>query len=235
MAAYWSYGGGIDSTAGVILTMEDERFSDLQEGLRVVFADTGAELDETLCYVRYFSGWLKRRYGLEIEIVNSRHGSLIDYCKRYQIVPSFRYRWCTNIFKLEPLKKWAKENGADMVLIGIDAGEPHRASVARLGTTPRRYPLIEANMDRADCLEYIARFGIELPMKGGCWICPYAPKQRWIDMLTRNPKQFEEACRLEETALNFSKGHYLRHKPLREWIQQAELYEGEPCSVCELL
>ncbi len=235
MAAYWSYGGGVNSTAGIILTLTDDRFAELRDGLRIVFADTGAEMPETLCYMRYFDKWLHERYGLRIEMVSA--GSLIDYCNKYQIVPSWKHRWCTDRFKLTPLRKWEQANDITLCLVGIDAGEQHRANriKAHKQVTMKRFPLIEADVDREGCEAIIRNAGLEMPEKSGCWICPYAPKRRWQDLRTHRPDLFEQACLMEESARNFAAGHYLKAKPLREWITQPGLDFGEPCNVCEVL
>ncbi len=237
MSAYWSYGGGVNSTAGIILTLTDDRFADLRGGLRVVFCDTGAEMPETLCYVQYFGAWLKREHGIEMEYLRPAAGDLITYCHRYQIIPSRLRRWCTREFKVGLLEPWAASLGADTALIGFDAGEMDRADKRTPYDNPRftkRYPLIEADIDRAGCLRIIAATGLELPRKSGCFCCPFGSKKHYEDLQTYHPDLFQQACDLEETGQGFARGFYLKDKPLREWLQNPGLELYEPCVVCEL-
>jgi hypothetical protein len=229
---YISYGGGRNSTAMTILILTDDRFKDLREGLRIVFADTGAEMPETICYVNYFSNWLKANYGLGIEIVRNPKELLIEKCQRLGIVPVRRPRWCTVDFKIKPINQWAEQNGLTIPLIGIDAGEAHR--IGGMHNPANRYPLIEADVDLAGCIEIIKSAGLEVPKKSGCFFCPHANKARFEDLLTYRPDLFELACSLEENAKRFGEGRYLKDKPLREWIATAGFELEEPCVVCEL-
>jgi len=232
--AYWSYGGGRNSTAGIILTLMDDRFADLRENLRIVFADTGAEMPETLCYVRYFDKWLRENHGLRIEIIKSKYGSLVDYCQQQRVSPSRQIRWCTKQFKITPLYDWAINAGCDLSLIGFDYGEAHRADRKPQNNMERRYPLIEAEIDLAGCMRIIKEAGLEAPRKSGCFCCPFARKSHWEDMRTYHPDLWELTLQIEENAEGYSKGFYLKEKPLREWIANPGLELFEPCYVCEL-
>jgi len=235
VTAYWSYGGGVNSTAGIILTLTDDRFADLRPGLRIVHADTGAEMPQTICYVRCFDEWLREHYGMEIETVSA--GSLIEYCRRVRVVPSRVYRWCTRTFKVEPIEAWRAAAGIEGSLIGFDAGEAHRAERRRQSYVHekfRRYPLIEAGIDRQGCVQIIRAAGLELPSKSGCFICPFGNKARFEDLRTYHPELFELACELERNAERFGRSWYLKDKPLDEWISSPGLDFGEPCAVCEL-
>jgi len=234
VSAYISYGGGRNSTAMTILILTDDRFADLRDGLRIVFADTGAEMPETICYVNYFSNWLKREHDITIETVSA--GNLIEYCEKHRMVPSRMYRWCTRIFKVQPLEAFAKKNGCTLSLIGFDAGEAHRSESNNFAhKANRRFPLIEANIDLAGCIKIIQDAGLEVPKKSGCWCCPFARKAHFEDLRTYKPDLWERALALEENADCFQQKIYLKDKPLREWLQNPGLELDEPCAVCELM
>jgi hypothetical protein len=230
---YANYGGGVNSTAMLILILTDDRFAHYREGLRVVFCDTKAEMPETICYVKYFDGWLREHYGLEIEILTS--AGLLDYCERLKMIPSRHFRWCTRIFKSELIDAWAEANELNTCLIGYDAGEPDRAEKANTHTDRNHYPLIEAGLDRNGCIELIRAHGLEVPKRSGCFCCPFGNKARFQDLRTYHPELFDYACEMERHIVT-SNGRrmYLKKKPLREWIQSPGLELEEPCAICEL-
>ena len=129
----------------------------------------------------------------------------------------------------------AAENGLDTCLIGYDAGEPARAEKADGHTNRNHYPLIEAGLERQDCIDLIRSHGLEVPKRSGCFCCPHANKARFEDMRTYHPELFEYACEMERNIVTSSgRRMYLKDKPLAEWIQSPGLEYDEPCAVCEI-
>jgi 3'-phosphoadenosine 5'-phosphosulfate sulfotransferase (PAPS reductase)/FAD synthetase len=233
MKPYLNYGGGVNSTAMSILVLTDDRWAEYREDLRFVFCDTKAELPETLCYVQYFSKWLSDNHGHTVEVLAS--SGLLEYCKQLKMIPSRRFRWCTRKFKGELIDVWAAENGLDTCLIGYDAGEFQRAAKADGYVDHNRYPLIQAGLDRQDCIDLIRVTGLEVPRRSGCFCCPHANKARFEDLRTYHPELFEYACEMERNIVTKAgRRMYLKDKPLAEWIVSPGLDFDEPCEVCEV-
>ena len=191
-----SYGGGVDSSALVILL--------INRGWRghIAFADTGAEMPETYCFMDYFeASWLRPR-GLAITHLKGmpwqRVGggeTLIEKCQRNRVIPLLFNRWCTVEWKIKPLARYAKSLGLDPAntMVGIDAGEAWRQK-------GRNCPLVEEGIDRQGCVEIIRAEGLEVPRKSGCWICPGQRISQWRQLWQEHPDLFERAARLEENA-----------------------------------
>lgn len=189
-----SYGGGVNSSALVIWLAE--------QGWRgeVVFADTGTEWPETMCYVRYFDSEYLQPHGLSLTVLRGlpwqRYAtgvSLIDYCEGHAMVPLAAARFCTREFKVRPLHAWAAEHGSPPMAIGIAAEESHRQPDAIR-------PLVDAGIDRAECVRIIEQAGLDVPPKSGCYICPFQRPAMWRLLWERHPELFERAARLEEIA-----------------------------------
>ncbi len=104
-----AFSGGKDSLATLILTLKA-----LGKDIDVVFIDTGLEFEETLKNVED----VEKHYN--IKIIKLKGENFWEKVKEYGI-PARDYRWCSEICKLEPLKKFIEENYEDDVLsfVGI--------------------------------------------------------------------------------------------------------------------
>jgi 3'-phosphoadenosine 5'-phosphosulfate sulfotransferase (PAPS reductase)/FAD synthetase len=202
MLTYWlSYGGGLNSTALAVLICE--RALPGFDPCRFLFADTGDEKDETYCYVdTYFKPYLKR-HGRTLETVRDKE-TVLGRWERLSVTGSRILRVCTDHAKIKPIARLIKGSGEtdNVQLIGIDAGEPGRASVARAGELPRRYPLIELGVDRKGCARIIKAAGLPLPVKSGCWHCPFMRRSEVIRLAIDRPDRFERIAELESAALD---------------------------------
>jgi hypothetical protein len=189
-----SYGGGVNSTALVILLVG--------EGWRgpVVFSDTGAEWPETMEYVTLFGAWMAER-GLELTVLGPewRKGKyalpLMEYCESYRLTPFPAVRWCTANWKVAPLQGWCEANGcehADM-LLGISAEESHRQP-------EKDRPLVDRGIDRNGCARIIVDAGLPLPRKSGCYLCPFQSPRQWQELYKVHPALFERVAALEDAA-----------------------------------
>lgn len=181
-----SYGAGTNSTAMLIEMVGRGEKVDL-----IIFADTGGELDATYQYVELFSEWLVNRGYPEITRVR-KGGSdetLEQVCLRLKQLPSVAYgfKTCSQRFKIEPqntfINNWPPAVAAwaagDKVIkcIGYDADEPQRATHAidKFGDDKKytlRFPLVDWDMGRDECVESIRRAGLPLPGKSSCFFCP---------------------------------------------------------------
>ena len=186
-----SFGGGVNSVAMLVRLIDD--------GWRgeIVFADTGCEWPETMCYMAYFERYLAQ-HGLSVtKIAPTEHRSarsyaanLIDYCERLAVIPLLGMRWCTTHWKIEPLANYL---GSDTYLVGISADEAHRQP-------GKVRPLVDWCVDRKGCIAIIEAAGLDVPQKSGCYICPSQKDSQWRALWERHPELFERAARLEEMA-----------------------------------
>jgi len=191
MKTILSYGAGVNSTAIIALAL----LGKIPMPDYIVFSDTGAEWPNTYQYMDY----LECR-GIPITYLTggNKEMTLIDYCREKNFIPSRMNRWCTDYWKIQPVKLFAQSLGEDVrTIIGIDAGEAHRAKSKRGRQSHKHYLLIELGYDRNDCKRIIKEAGLGLPQKSGCYICPYQSKRQWIDLKREHPDLWEIAVDLE--------------------------------------
>lgn len=60
------------------------------------------------------------------------------------------------------------------------------------------YPLTEMKWTRFRCEDEFARFGLPVPPKSACVICPFRGNDSWREMKRRKPASFEQACSFDE-------------------------------------
>ena len=163
---YLSFGGGVNSTALMLL------LEATNEKYEMIFVNHGGDYPETYEYVNYL-----RNQGFKItEIIPDVEGfnTIYDYCINKHLVPSRRFRWCTDKFKIKPIEKYIELPCTMFIGIGYD--ESHRAIENRSKYINNIYPLIDNKMDRNDCINLIKDNGLNIPYKSGCWFCPFMKK-----------------------------------------------------------
>jgi hypothetical protein len=176
-----SYGAGTNSTA---MLVEMARRGEKVGG--ITFADTGGEKPATYEYLAMFSDWLQDHGMPKIETVKKggRVETLEENCHRMNMLPSVAYgfKGCSLKYKAEPQEAFANNwkpardawNAGLLVVkcLGFDADEPHRARFTEDKKYKWRYPLIEFDMGRDECIDSIKAAGLPLPGKSACFFCP---------------------------------------------------------------
>ena len=231
-----SYGAGVNSTACLLMVMEDSRFLELRQGVDVIFADTGGEWPETYSYIeRVIRPYIGRRWGLDIQRVAAVK-PLEQLALEERMAPARVQRWCTDKAKIRPIHAYYKRMGRWPIrqILGIDYGELHRMRDSGDSRIENIYPLVDARMDRDDCKALIRAHGLPVPPKSGCFYCPFQRRRQWVSLARRHPRLFTRAVRIEETASKFNQGFYLSDvdHPLRQWVPrrlaQGELFPDVP-------
>lgn len=176
-----SYGAGTNSTAMVCEMVR--RGEQIDE---IVFADTGGERPEIYAHILTFSKWLVIRGYAEIltvrrapaKVGDKTAATLEEECLMRGQLPSIAYGFgsCSDKWKQQPFKTWLKATGWESVTvcIGFDADEPHRAKRGDNYDSGyiKRYPLIEWDMGRDECIAAIDAAGLDRPGKSACFFCP---------------------------------------------------------------
>lgn len=185
MKKYLSFGGGVNSVA-LYLMMEQ-----MEEEFEAVFVDHGGDWPETYEYLNYFVGTGRKVTVLKPLVAGFRN--IYDYYYENKWVPSIMKRDCTYKFKLQPFYKYSEK--PCFVMLGIDAGESHRARINTRKGVENRYPLIEHEIDRAGCKDLIKKAGLKVPPKSGCFFCMFQKKSQWRSMRRNRPDLF---CKVQE-------------------------------------
>lgn len=224
-----SFGAGVNSTA--ILCLHKERKVSIDY---VIFADTKGEHPETYNYIEAHVKPLCRSLNLPFDIVC--HGDLLkDYTEK-NIIPFRLFRSCTDKYKIRPIKRYLPKDST--MILGIDYGEKHRAE--RFIGSHFEFPLIDLKIDREECKQIIQRNGLPIPIKSGCYFCPFTKRSEWIKLLKNHRDLYLEAEAFEKNCSKYPK-YTLTKIPLRRLRESIELQnslcewideENKPCIFC---
>ena len=167
-----------------------------------IFSNHGTDYPYTYEYVDYLT---KKGFNIRTVYpeVRDRQGNtwsnLYDYCYDKKIVPSRRFRWCTDKFKIQPVLKSIQKPCT--IYIGFDKGELHRISKIKIHGVQYEYPLLNHQISREKCKELILDAGLIVPEKSCCFICPFCSKREVRRMQNNYPDQFEKLMALEENCM----------------------------------
>jgi hypothetical protein len=211
-----SYGGGVQSTAMIVLATQGRIDADV-----ALFANVGddSEHPATLAYVRDVAiPWAAER-GLPVhelgrvkrdKTVETLMGRLVKEGSRSLPIPvrmsngAPGTRSCTKDFKIDVVGKWLKGHGATkddpaIVNIGISTDEIQRVGNKRVMPYEQPvYPLIDLGYSRSDCQRIIADAGLPVPGKSSCFFCPFHRPQTWAEMARDEPDLFTKSADLED-------------------------------------
>lgn len=116
------------------------------------------------------------------------------------------HRGCTYDFKIRPLMKKARELGkiqrgqkevGVIQWIGISLDEVHRIKPARDPWAKSRWPLIEKEMRRHHCLQWMEAKGYPRPPRSACVYCPFHSDNEWRRLRDEEPDAFADAIEFE--------------------------------------
>ena len=220
-----SLGAGAQSSVlALMLSRSDSHLFDLgyPQPDVAVFADTGWEPE----YVYKHLDWLEGQ--LTYPLVRVSAGNLKKNLKRGCTVSGHKFvdvplytvnkdgkkgmlrRQCTNHYKIRPIykqirrlaggqhgKPFPKNQQVEMWL-GISVDEMLRMKPSREAWVEHRWPLVDIEMSRGDCIEWFeSEFpGRHLP-RSACVICPFRSDSHWIELKRREPDSFDEAVQFD--------------------------------------
>ena len=205
-----SLGGGVNSTALLLALARRDELPDL-----VLFADTGGERPETYEHVERVEAFCVER-GVQFErVTNAGRGqgdSLEDNCMRRRELPSLAYgfKGCSVKWKRQPMDGFVRDwqpakdcwdaGGKVVRLIGIDAGERHRAVLTDDKLFRYSYPLVQWDMARDECIEEISAAGWPVPPKSSCFYCPAMRRHEILALKQEHPDLLARALAIEANA-----------------------------------
>lgn len=214
----FSFGGGVQSTAVLVLAAQGEIGYDA-----FLFANVGedSENPDTLRYVAEIARPYAEQHGLRFEELRRRrrNGTVetvlgrIRHRRRSLVIP-VRFdagdgkrgrarRSCTANFKVELVARWLRDHGATPEApattgLGISTDEFHRARTdSGIAWQRLEYPLLDRRLSRRDCHRIIADAGLPDPPKSSCWFCPFKAYGDWRRLKTERPDLFGRAVEIE--------------------------------------
>lgn len=208
-----SYGAGQNSTAMIILMFN--------EGIKIdgiIFAETGNEMPKTYEFLPEFKEWCRKR-NIDFITVKSKLGNLKKHYESNKIIPYRMYRSCTHKFKIIPIFDYIKEKYGIKhpinMFMGISYEEKKRADkISGRKQFHFVYPLIEKAIDRKGCVNIIKKEGLSVPVKSGCYFCPFQVKKEWIKLYKEYPDLFDECIKFEKNGRAYPKGNLMGNMTL---------------------
>lgn len=184
-------------------------------------ADTGWEREATYRFAERWTPWLEVT-GVRVVTVEDREHArriVVPTSKRRQKefdLPCYTQtgngvgqlsRQCTDDWKLRPMRRslsaelarrgLAKRPGAVEEWLGISLDEWQRMKDAGVQWITRRWPLVEKRMSRADCVTWLQRHGLEVPVKSSCTFCPFHRRGDWEAMKRTDGADWRQAVEVD--------------------------------------
>jgi len=220
-----SLGAGVQSSTMALMAAEGE-LTPMPDC--AIFADTGAEPKHVYDFLDYVESLVPfpvyrvmEGEGLEVSTIKSIKGS------RFAGPPFFTEskggggmlrRQCTREYKIVPIERKVRElvglkkgqRGPKEVVvqqwIGISMDESVRMKINPTKWINNRWPLIEKDMYRYDCINWMREHGYREPSKSACYFCPYHDNATWQNMLDHDPDSWERAVKMDELIRNGVRG-----------------------------
>jgi len=208
-----SLGAGVQSTTLALMAASGE-LGEVPDC--AIFADTGAEPKSVYEHLKRLKAFVPFPI-YEVQAGNIRSdlikGTNSGGSKRFASIPFFldrgkqgigmARRQCTSEYKIIPINKKVREllgykprqripNDAAEMWIGISTDEAIRMKPSRANYIKNRWPLIEKQMNRGRCIDWMDKNGWNAP-KSACTFCPFRSDESWITMKSQDPESFSDA------------------------------------------
>lgn len=190
-----------------------------------IFADTGAEPKK----VYEWLDWLKKQLPFPIYTVSKGSlwedelrirtsgksgkrylkGSIPAFVKNPEGKIGLLGRKCTSDYKIVPLQRKVRElvgikrAGKKIVYakvwIGISVDEAHRMKPSRVDYIENIWPLINADLSRGGCLNWMKEKGYPVPPRSACVFCPFHSDLEWKKLRDESPEEWHRAIQFEQS------------------------------------
>lgn len=195
-----------------------------------IHADTTHERSATYEFAAKWTPWLKEHGINIIQVLDEStarvwSGEMIPaYTKNTDTGKDGEaFRTCTQRWKIAPMRRWLQQvrNGQQIEQwLGISLDESERMTQSNVNYIINRYPLIENRMTRNDCINWLTRNNLEIPVKSACVFCPFHNNAAWRELKISGNGDWQKAVEVDEAIRKVRPPHDLfvhpSRKPLRE-------------------
>lgn len=220
MKRFLSLGAGVQSSTLALMIARGE--VDMVDA--AIFSDTKWEPRQVYDWL----GWLEKQLPFPVYRVhrgNLRNDALTNSNlkgQKFAAIPwyiekpngdrSIGKRQCTFDYKIDPLAKKTREllglaprqrskGVVCEMFIGISLDEALRMKPSRESWKAHRFPLVELNMSRYDCLRWMEKQGYPTPPKSSCIGCPYHSDDEWR-AIKSDPEAWADALEVDAAIRN---------------------------------
>lgn len=204
MKQFISFSGGVESSTMCIL------YGNKADG---IFADTNFEHKPIYERIAKVEKAVRNFHNndFKIHIVKRDGESLPEYIESSKFYPSFQSRFCTRMFKIEPIDNFLKQYKKDgaTLLIGLNADEigdgvndPRTGNHGNLPFIKYSYPLADNGITRKMCIQILESVDLapKFPpymQRGGCIGCYYKSKKEFEALAILAADEFDQVAELE--------------------------------------
>ena len=197
-----SHGGGVQTRALLNMCLDGH----FEKPDLAIFADTQAEPAEVYEAIDEDKAAAEAA-GIPFEIVTNGDLKATDQWGGV-FVPAFTLsergdkgmlrRQCTQRFKVAPIRRRLRELGVNQadLWLGISTDEIARAKPSDVQWLTHRWPLLEMELSREDCLSYLNGKGLQ-GAKSACTFCPYHSASEWR-RIKADPDAWQQAVDYDE-------------------------------------
>jgi hypothetical protein len=123
-------------------------------------------------------------------------------------------RACTADYKIRPIEKKIKqvakikrgEKETKVIQwVGISYDEIQRMKESQKPWTELRYPLVDLEMHRHHCKQWMKKNGYPEPPRSACYYCPFHSNDEWRRLRNDEPKYFQKAIEFDSQVRELSK------------------------------
>jgi hypothetical protein len=180
-----------------------------------IHSDTTWERSYTYEFAKQWTPWLEER-GVKVVTVNDAEHAQRVYTLKTDI-PAFTIgenvygqlrRQCTQRWKIAPMRRCiaseldrlglSKKPGVVEQWLGITMDEWQRAKDSDVKYITHRFPLLDLEMTRQDCLNWLQNHDLPTPGKSSCTFCPYHSIVSWQNLKRQGGKDWEQAVEVDE-------------------------------------
>jgi hypothetical protein len=228
----WASGGGVQSAAIAALIVMGKIRPDL-----AVIVDTEREQSTTWEYMDSVVQPALATVGVTLNRVRKSEFATVDLYGGADgdslLMPVFTDQsgdigklpgYCSNEWKRRVVQRWATGQGVKQcdMWLGISVDEMHRALQTK-GKWTSRYPLIEAGMNRGECVALVKHMGWPEPPRSSCYMCPNHTAHEWRDIRDNKPADWQAAIQFDREIRRVDPHAFLHHDCVP--IDEADLDE----------
>ena len=215
----------------------------------LVHADTTWEREATYAFSERWTPWLEK-HGLNVVTVKSDRTKVLErWVQKTEgvMIPAFTVsadgshgqlrRQCTNVWKVQPIRRfvadelrkrgWSKRPGIVGTVMGISRDEFMRMRDSDVQYVVNEYPLVDLRMSRQDCVVWLERHDLPVPVKSSCVFCPYHSRGAWQRMGRDGGPDWKVAVHIDEAVRNKRGPYPLFVHPLRRPLREAAEDDGQ--------
>jgi hypothetical protein len=190
-----SFGGGVQSTAMAVLAAQGKIEVDA-----FVFCDTGFEQSIVFDFLNAYTIPMLKDAGIPFHIAKAEQYSYqfadMELPPFFTMIDNKEGRapaFCSSLWKKRVFERFCNQEFKKKkydVLFGFSTDEIHRA--ARMKPSKKwdkKFPLLDLQMRRGDCIALVQReFNVE-PPRSSCWMCPNHTQHEWDEVMKSNDRE----------------------------------------------